>query len=87
MTAYFLFDPNGIAAFEGSFAQCCSLGEHLIDTGSYHLLKIARCRAGEDRAFICFEIEPGVFRQTPRDGVIDSKKLKHRARRTPLEVR
>ena len=86
MTAYFLFDPKGNGAFEGSFAQCCSLGKQLINTGSYHLLKIARCRAGEDHAFICFEIEPGVLRQTPRDSVIDWKKLKHRARRTPPEV-
>ena len=86
MTAYFLFDPNESAGFEGSFAQCRSLGEKLVNSGKHKLLKIARCRPGEDAAMICFEMERGMVRQTPRERAVHRRKLIQLARHTPLEV-
>jgi len=85
MTSYFLFTPNFNHAFNGSYTQCMGLSDRLIRQGTYDHLKVARARAGEERASIIFDITPETTKQALGIRGVSSRALKKLCSASPLE--
>jgi len=86
MTYYFVLTADASHVAKGTFQECECLADHLVASGLFETLYLARSRAGEPDASIIFEFTYGVQKQCRNVRRLSRRVLLQACKNSPFPV-
>lgn len=86
MSYYFVLTSDASHVAKGSFRECEHLADHLVGSGLFETLYLARSRAGEPDATIIFEFTCGIQKQCRNVRRLSRRVLLQACKNSPFPV-